>query len=129
MAPCCGWVTSPTRCLPPNDDGESTDAHRAHTVTGRALFVYWRIDATDLPATLVAVHAAQAQLASAWPGLQARLWQRSDPGVPATVMETYAAPGGIDAAAQARIDAAVAGHVPAQRHVEAFLPADGEIRG
>ncbi|MCB1997757.1 MAG: DUF4936 family protein [Rhodoferax sp.] len=98
-------------------------------MTGRALFVYWRIDATDLPATLVAVHAAQAQLASAWPGLQARLWQRSDPGVQATVMESYAAPGGIDAAAQARIDAAVAGHVPAQRHVEAFLPADGEIRG
>ncbi|WP_158289044.1 DUF4936 family protein [Rubrivivax albus] len=97
-------------------------------MTGRALFVYWRIDAGDLPATVAAVRAAQAQLASAWPGLQARLWQRSDPGVPATVMETYAAPDGIDAAAQARIDAAVAGHVPAQRHVEAFLPADSGFR-
>lgn len=98
-------------------------------MTGRALFVYWRIDAADLPATLLAVRAAQAQLTTAWPGLQARLWQRSDPGVLATVMETYTAPGGIDAAARARIDAAVACHVPAQRHVEAFLPADGEIRG
>jgi len=91
----------------------------------RTLFVYWRIDADALEGALVAVRAAQAGLCADWPGLQARLWQRSDPGVPATVMETYAAPGGIDAVAQARIDAAMAPCVPATRHVEAFAPADG----
>lgn len=96
---------------------------------GRALFVYWRIDAALLEGTLARVRAAQAGLCADWPGLQARLWLRSDPGVPATVMETYAAPGGIDVGAQARIDAAVAPCVPAARHVEAFAPADGpELR-
>jgi hypothetical protein len=93
----------------------------------RALFVYWRIDPARLDDTLAAVRVAQAALCAGWPGLQARLWQRSDPGVPATVMETYAAPEGIDAPAQARIDAAVAACVPATRHVEAFEPAD--VRG
>lgn len=93
----------------------------------RALFVYWRIDAALLDDTLASVRAAQARLRADWPGLQARLWLRSDPGVPATVMETYAAPEGIDAAGQARVDAAVAPCVPTTRHVEAFEPAD--LRG
>ena len=91
---------------------------------GRALFVYWRIAAQDLAPALAAVRAAQAQLVADWPGLQVRLWQRSDPGVPATVMETYAAPGGISPAAQARIDAVLGACVPCPRHVEAFQPAD-----
>ena len=90
----------------------------------RALFVYWRIDASRLEQTLSAVRAAQADLRANWPGLQACLWQRSDPGLPATVMETYAAPQGIDVLSQARIDAAVAPCVPTTRHVEAFTPAD-----
>lgn len=97
--------------------------------SGRALFVYWRIAAQDLAVVLAAVRTAQAQLKADWPDLQVRLWQRSDAGVPATVMETYAAPGGIDAAAQARIDAVVGPFVPVPRHVEAFEPTAGHVTG
>lgn len=96
---------------------------------GRALFVYWRVDPAALPAVRAAVHRAQAALAGDWPGLQVRLWERVDgTSGSATVMETYAAPGGIDAAGQARIDATMAPCVPAPRHVEAFVPAAG-VRG
>ncbi len=70
------------------------------------------------------MQAAQAALVAAWPGLQARLWERVDAASGhATVMETYAAPDGIDAAGQARIDAALAPCVPGVRHVEVFVPA------
>lgn len=76
---------------------------------------------------LAAVRAAQAQLKADWPDLQARLWQRNDADVPATVMETYAAPGGITPAAQVRIDTVVGACVPCPRHVEAFVPASSGI--
>jgi hypothetical protein len=88
----------------------------------RALFVYWRADPATLPATLQAVAAAQARLRRDWPGLDARLWQRHDTDAAPTVMETYSAPGGIEAAGQARIEAAMQGLAPGPRHIEAFEP-------
>jgi len=90
------------------------------------LFTYWRIDPAALPAALAAARLAQQQLCLAWPGLTARLYERSDPVAMATVMETYAAPEGIDASGQARIEAALtaalAGLPAGERHVEAFVP-------
>lgn len=74
---------------------------------------------------LEAARAAQAALQSAQPALQAGLWCREDAA--ATVMETYAAADGIDAATEAAIDqaltSALAGLPAGPRHVEAFRPA------
>jgi hypothetical protein len=86
----------------------------------RQLFIYWKLEPAALPAALAAVRQAQASLCAAWPGLEARVYQRCDPAPQATVMETYAAPGGIDAAGERRIAAALAGIAPGVRHVEAF---------
>jgi hypothetical protein len=90
----------------------------------RQLFVYWRVPHASVDAALAAVHAAQARLRDDWPGLDARVYQRSDLAPEATVMETYETPGGIDAAGQARIDARLAQALAAlpvgTRHVEAF---------
>jgi Domain of unknown function (DUF4936) len=94
----------------------------------RALFIYWKIDPDALPAALERVREAQAALRARWPGLETALWQRAEPdGAQATVMETYAAPDGIDDDARARIEsalaAALAGQPAGTRHVEAFSPA------
>lgn len=93
---------------------------------GRALFIYWRIDAAGLQPALAAVRRAQQQLRDGWPGLVAQLYERSDPAPQATVMEAYAAPEGIDDVGQARIEAALAvalaGLPAGERHVEAFTP-------
>lgn len=90
----------------------------------RCLFVYWRADPATLAPSLRAVATAQAALRARWPGLETRLWQRCDPGDTPTVMETYAAPGGIDGDGQARIEGALAGLTPVPRHVEAFAPVE-----
>lgn len=93
----------------------------------RQLFIYWKIAPAALPAALAAVHQAQAQLRTEWPGLQAQVLQRCDRAEgtesQATVMETYRSPAGIDAEGQALIESALAGIAPGPRHVEAFRPA------
>jgi Domain of unknown function (DUF4936) len=93
----------------------------------RSLFVYWKVDAAAAPAAIARAHAAQAGLRAQWPALEARLWRRDDAAPQVTVMETYAAAGGIEAADQARIEAAMApalaGVGAGTRHVEAFRPA------
>jgi hypothetical protein len=89
----------------------------------RQLFIYWRVEPAALPAALMAVHAAQAGLRAEWTGLLAQVYQRCDLAPQATVMETYSAPGGIDAAGEQRIELALAGIAPGTRHVEAFSPA------
>jgi hypothetical protein len=93
----------------------------------RSLFVYWKIDAGAAGPALERAREAQATLRARWPALDARLWLRDGAAAQATVMETYAAAGGIDAAAQAQIEAvlqhALAGLPAGERHVEVFRPA------
>ena len=94
----------------------------------RALYVYWKIEPAALDAALRCARKAQDGLRRRHPGLDTGLWCRETPGDrPATVMETYQLPGGVSAAAEADIEAALAlalAAVPAgPRHVEAFRPA------
>mgnify|MGYP001766004705 CR=1 FL=1 len=93
----------------------------------RSLFVYWKVDAAAAPAAIAQAQAAQAGLRAQWPGLEARLWRRDDTAPQVTVMETYAAAGGIEAADQVLIEAALAqalaGLGSGARHVEVFRPA------
>jgi hypothetical protein len=91
----------------------------------RQLFIYWRVAPASLDAALQAVRVAQQQLQRDWPGLSAHVYERCDPAPEATVMETYQAPAGIDAAAEKRIESALtqalAGLPAGPRHVEAFV--------
>ena len=98
----------------------------------RELFIYYRAKAGDAPALSAAVLAAQTQLASTRPGLQARLLRRPEPSDEQhTWMETYAfspngSPDGIDDALQREIEsllgAAVAPFLVGPRHTESFVP-------
>lgn len=94
---------------------------------GRSLFVYWTIEAGAAPDALERVRDAQAALRARWPALEAALWRRDEAADPVTVMETYAAPAGIDAAAEVQIEStlalALAGLPAGRRHVEVFRPA------
>lgn len=95
---------------------------------GRTLFVYWKIAGAALPPALARVRAAQAALCCRHPGLQTGLWCRDGTdAAQATVMETYALPGGLHAAAEAEIEAsmslALVGLEAGPRHVESFRPA------
>ena len=94
------------------------------------LFVYWRLDRVNLGLAQAAMQGWQAELAQSWPGLVARLYVRADAGdgsstTEATLMETYARPGGVDAALQQQIlaqgAAVTAPWRRGQRHVEVFV--------
>jgi hypothetical protein len=96
---------------------------------GRQLFVYYRVAAPDLGACVQAARSFQAELQRTHPDLQCALLQRpaaEDAGGQRTLMETYARPGGIDAALQAHIAQAAATAlallVAGPRHVEVFEP-------
>lgn len=97
-------------------------------MSGTAVFVYYRVAEHDLPALRVAARAMQAALSGDEPGLHCALLRR--PGLregQVTLMETYAAPGGVGAALQARIDTAALALAPwiaGARHVELFEPLD-----
>lgn len=87
------------------------------------LFVYWRVAPQVIDSALVEARAFQRGLCRDRPEIVARLYRRAGlgDGQP-TVMETYCAPAGLDAAVQARIrDVA---WCPGERHVEVFEPAD-----
>ncbi len=91
----------------------------------RALFVYWKTDRAVAAAALDGMAVFQQQLRQRHAGLRARLYRRAEEaGTTVTLMETYARPGGIDAALQAAIvDAAAAAGGAwclGQRHVEVF---------
>ncbi len=103
----------------------------------RALFVWWRVDASRLDEASATANALQAALVRSMPGLQARLYRRVDASAAeggggatlpsATVMETYAMEsGGITAEVEVQIEAAaqsaLGGLVDGERHVEAFEP-------
>lgn len=92
---------------------------------GRRLYVYYRVAPDALALVLEAVQAAQRELCRRHPGLEAELLMRPplDDQLP-TLMETYAAPDGVDAALQAEIELAMAQVADgAPRHVEVFVPA------
>jgi hypothetical protein len=94
----------------------------------RELFIYYRAKVDDAEALSAAVLAAQAQVQSACPGLQARLLRRPDSrDEHHTWMETYAfAPHGIDDTLarqiEARLGAVLAPWIVGPRHCERFVP-------
>ncbi len=96
----------------------------------RRLYVYYRLPEARWPALLPALEQLQARCRTAMPGLRAELLRRpgSSDGL-ITVMETYAAEAGIDAAQERRIESAFIGlfqelALPVQRHVEIFETLD-----
>ena len=94
---------------------------------GRSLYVYWKVAPARLSAALGAVREFQAAARS--PDEQASVLRRADsPSAgPITLMETYAAPGGLSPervqALVAASAAALASWAEAGRHVEVFEPA------
>ncbi|HMM85977.1 MAG: DUF4936 family protein [Gammaproteobacteria bacterium] len=97
-------------------------------VGGARLYVYYRVAPDLLPAAFAAVRDLQYRLASAHAGLRCALFRRPQvAGEPVTLMETYAAPGGVDDALVRRIEAAARALPPGrlgERHVELFEPCD-----
>jgi len=79
-----------------------------------------------LPAALQAVQTLQAGLSAALPGLRCAVLQRVDAAAQPTLMETYAAAGGINSATQRQIEQAALQatgcFVRGTRHVEVFEP-------
>jgi hypothetical protein len=99
----------------------------------RRLFVYYKLPAATARVAGEAARAAQRALCERLDGLQAELLRRPFvAGLPeATLMETYARPGGIDAAMQAAIEAMLAAALApwlagGARHVEVFEPFTAE---
>ena len=91
----------------------------------RELFVYWRADGANAEAATKAVQAFQCELGRTLPGIQARLYLRSDAREGSvTLMETYALTSGLSDAQQADLLAAasqaLAGWARGERHVEVF---------
>ncbi|MGL6109263.1 MAG: DUF4936 family protein [Rubrivivax sp.] len=98
----------------------------------RQLFIYWRVAAADLPATMQAARDLQGRLRLRHPGLCAGLYLRSDSAASdATLMETYGLESGdgVDAVLQQHIEeagaAALAPWLFGARHVEVFDACDG----
>jgi Domain of unknown function (DUF4936) len=99
----------------------------------RELFVWYRVRDERAEQALAAVRAMHGALVATWPGLQARLLKRTDPGDVQTWMETYAQsadspPGhaGIDADIARSIEVAalpLAALIDGARHTEAFTTA------
>jgi hypothetical protein len=92
---------------------------------GRRLYVYYRVDAAVLEATLATARRLQAQLLAAHPGVQAELLRRPDvPDGQITVMEAYAeqAPGAMPPDLAQRLEG-LATTLPRPRHAEWFEPA------
>lgn len=98
-------------------------------MSGPALFIYWHTSPGDAPAAEAAIRSQQARWRGQLPGLDARLYRRSDAaGDRVTLMETYAMAGGLSAVLQARLLAEAEsslGHwALGGRHVEDFESAD-----
>ncbi|MDO9091535.1 MAG: DUF4936 family protein [Rubrivivax sp.] len=96
----------------------------------RELFIYWRVQAQQLQLAVQAMARFQGELCARQPQLQARLFKRVDEDQAlATLMETYAAPGGIDNSLHQAIvvqgTQAAAPWCQGPRHVEVFEPAGG----
>jgi hypothetical protein len=91
----------------------------------RRLYIYWKVEPSRLVAATQAARAFQGSLA----GIEATLLRRADEGsVPrATLMETYASPGGLSAddvrGLIERSATALAAWADGGRHAEVFEPA------
>jgi quinol monooxygenase YgiN len=97
----------------------------------RELYVYYRVGTGDLTAALRLIEQARALLQAEHPNLTARVLRRADEpdGDSVTLMETYRAKDGIDAAMQRRIEEAMAELGPlliGTRHAEVFAPLAAE---
>jgi hypothetical protein len=92
------------------------------------LFIYWRCRLADRDIALAAARALQVRLVAGAQGLSAGLYVREDEANAgtgtATVMETYAAPGGIAAPLRERItddgNRCLGPWLQGARHVETF---------
>ena len=95
----------------------------------RALFVYYCVSHTHCADAFAAITALQQTLMRRLPGVQARLWCRSDAHASdapeQTWMEVYEHPEGVDALCEQvlleLVQALPAGLI-GPRHVEAFVP-------
>jgi hypothetical protein len=91
---------------------------------GRSLYIYWKVAPGRLPAALDAVRRFQAEAVAA--GESAEVLRRADAAIAGsiTLMETYAAAGGLPpervAALVAQSAAALDAWAEAGRHVEVF---------
>jgi Domain of unknown function (DUF4936) len=91
------------------------------------VFVYYRVRAVDAAASIAAVQALHARLATALPGLVCGLSQRAGCDAdPVTLMETYSHVDGVSADMQRDIEAglgpALQPWLVGERHVEVFVP-------
>lgn len=87
----------------------------------RELFVYWHTGPALAAGALAAARCFQRTLCDAHPGLVARLYRRDDAACGrVTVMETYAAPAGLDDSIWAAVRAPA--WCPGTRHLESFDP-------
>ncbi len=96
----------------------------------RQLFIYWRVGVAELPQARRTMLELQQRLCREHGDLQAWLLLRDEDAstAEATLMETYAAPHGIDASLQRQIetlcDAATAVWRRGPRHTEVFRCVD-----
>jgi hypothetical protein len=96
---------------------------------GCSLFVYWHVAPGDQPAAEAATRALQQRWREQERALEARLYRRTDEAHGrVTLMETYAAPGGLSRQLQALLieegSRQLAHLALSGRHVERFEPAD-----
>lgn len=100
----------------------------------RALFIYYRVSLTRRADAFQAITALQQTVMRRLPGVQARLWCRSEEhasdAVEQTWMEVYEHPEGVDALCERvlleQVRALPDGLI-GPRHVEAFVPMGGTV--
>jgi hypothetical protein len=89
----------------------------------QSLFIYWHVSVETAAAAAAAALAYQTLAQNRWPGLQARLYRRTDPDRDrVTLMETYACSRGLPSDLAADSAAALASWAAQGRHVETFEP-------
>jgi len=99
----------------------------SRAVSGVALFTYYKVDAAAAETLALATRKMQAELMARYPGLQARLWIRTDAlGTQQTWMETYEHPRGVTRTLSLAIEESGQALPPGrvgERHTESFVGA------
>jgi hypothetical protein len=93
--------------------------------SGRALYVYYRVQAGQEAAARAVIDTMQATLKPFQPGLRARLMGRVEAAAESTWMEVYEHPDGVSPACEAMLDhlaSALPDGLFGPRHVEVFSP-------